>query len=354
MTAAEKTVRHEPGDGAGLRDRSDRHERQRRLALEIAGLGTWDCTPGAAAMVLDEQARALLGLAPGARTDVALDEALSRLHEEDRTAAQAALLAALQPGGPAPFDAQFRVLTGDGQVRWIHARGEKVLDPDDGAPGLTGVIADITERKAGEEARLQIARELNHRVKNLFAIANGLVSMTARSAGTPKEMAEALRGRLGALSRAHELARPAFGVSEHAGQATTLGRLIASILDPYAQTGHGQRLSLDGPAVNLGANAVTSLALVLHELATNAAKYGSLSSPDGQLAIAWRAEDGAVAITWAEAGGPAVAAAPSAQGFGSQLSRKSITGQLGGTLDHDWRPEGLEVRITLPLDRISI
>jgi two-component sensor histidine kinase len=283
-----------------------------------------------------------------------LDEILARVHEDDRAEVRTSFESVLGQDSDGAFDSEFRTAGGEDRVQWLRAVGRVSFAGSDEGVALSGVVSDVTERRAGDEARLLVARELNHRVKNLFAIANGLVSMTARSAKSPKEMAEALRGRLGALSRAHELARPTFGADERAGHATTLGRLIASILEPYAQAGPDNRLSLDGPQVSLGANAVTSLGLVLHELATNAAKYGSLSHSEGALTIGWGADNGEVTITWTEAGGPPVAEEPAVRGFGSQLSTKSITGQLSGTLEHDWRPEGLQVRITLPLDRIAI
>jgi len=323
------------------------------LALAAGHLGTWDFDPVGGRFTLDERARGLLGVAAD-RGSLSLEEILSCVHEDDRAEVRASFESALANDSDGAFDSEFRKAGGDDRVQWLHARGQVSFAGDAQALALSGVISDVTERRAGDEARLLVARELNHRVKNLFAIANGLVSMTARSAKSPKEMAEALRGRLGALSRAHELARPTFGADERAGHATTLGRLIASILEPYAQAGPDSRLSLDGPQVSLGANAVTSLGLVLHELATNAAKYGSLSQADGALTIGWGAQDGEVTIIWTEAGGPPVAEEPTARGFGSQLSTKSITGQLAGTLEHDWRPEGLQVRITLPLDRIAI
>jgi two-component sensor histidine kinase len=167
-------------------------------------------------------------------------------------------------------------------------------------------------------------------------------------------MAEALRGRLGALSRAHELVRPAFAADDQAGHATTLAELISAILEPYLQAGSSTRLSLEGPPVVVGSNTVTSLALVFHELATNAAKYGCLSVSDGQLALEWLVENDRVALSWRESGGPPVPGVPDFQGFGSQLARKSVTGQLGGTLDHAWNPAGLRVRMTLPIDRLSL
>jgi two-component sensor histidine kinase len=177
--------------------------------------------------------------------------------------------------------------------------------------------------------------------------------MTARSAKSPKEMAEALRGRLSALSRAHELVRPAAGPGGQGGKPIELGELVAAILEPYTHGVQEVRVDLNGAALPVGANTTTSLALVLHELATNAAKYGCLSRGGGCLRVEWTQDASAVALTWTEQGGPPVAEAPKLEGFGSLLARKSITGQLGGDLAYEWRPEGLCVRMALPLDRLA-
>jgi two-component sensor histidine kinase len=111
---------------------------------------------------------------------------------------------------------------------------------------------------------------------------------------------------------------------------------------------------VEGPEVRVGSNTTTSLALVLHELATNAAKYGSLSNTEGRLHIRWQIAEGEVVdLVWTEAGGPPIAAAPGFEGFGSQLSQRSIAGQLGGTLSRDWRPDGLRVHMRMPMDRLT-
>ena len=189
-------------------------------------------------------------------------------------------------------------------------------------------------------------------MKNLFAIANGMVSMTARTAKDPKDMANALRGRLSALSRAHELVQPAATNAPGTGADVELARLIEAVLDPYRQAGENA-IIIEGPVVAVGSNTTTSLALVLHELATNAAKYGCLSSAEGALAIRWTLQDGNVDLLWVESGGPPIESPPTFEGFGTQLTQRSITGQLGGTLDREWLPEGLHVHMILPLDRLA-
>jgi PAS domain S-box-containing protein len=333
-----------------------RLDEQHRLALEAAELGTWDYAVDSGTVSCDQRSCALLGLEAEGIRSLSFEETVGRLHDDDRAAVRALVAAALDPDSDGRYDAEHRIVLPDGSSRWLHVRGQALFEKNGAARRavrLSGVVSDATQRRSSEEARQLLTRELNHRVKNLFAIASGMVSMTARTAKSTKEMAEALRGRLGALSRAHELVRPALAAASQFGKATDFARLIEAILAPYAEHGSGERLRLAGPPVPVGTNTTTSLALVLHELATNAAKYGCLSSPEGRLSIAWEVRDGALCMTWTETGGPPVTAAPSLEGFGSQLSRKSITGQLGGTLDYDWRPEGLVVHMTVALDRAA-
>jgi two-component sensor histidine kinase len=175
--------------------------------------------------------------------------------------------------------------------------------------------------------------------------------MTARTAKDTKEMASALRGRLGALSRAHELVQP---IATHSHSAVQVGlhELIAAVLAPY--TDDAANVHVRGPLVEVGSNTTTSLALVLHEFATNAAKYGCLAVPGGNLDIHWTTSETAVEIEWRERGGPPIEAEPTFEGFGSQLAQRSIAGQLGGSISRDWRSEGLCVRMILPFDRLSL
>lgn len=225
---------------------------------------------------------------------------------------------------------------------------------DNVVDGVVITFMDINERKKAEETQDLLVRELNHRIKNLFAVTNGVVSLSARSAGTPQEMAKAIRGRLEALARAHELIIPALGGGGEAiKRGTTLDALVTAIASPYReQEGDRARLAIKGPNVPLGGQAVTSLALVLHELATNATKYGALSSSKGHIAISWSIGEGALSLIWEERGGPAVAGPPLGQGFGSLLARRSIEGQLGGVLAYDWKAEGLIVRLSTPMERL--
>lgn len=211
------------------------------------------------------------------------------------------------------------------------------------------------ERQRAEEQRVLLLRELNHRVKNLFALVNSLMVMSARSAATPQDLSKAMQGRLLALSRAHELVQPGLrdpgeGIEET--YAVQFRDVLNDILEPYALSGSEARVRCEGPGVTVTADAITSLALVLNELATNAAKYGALSVAGGCVQVTWRIDNSNLEISWREEGGPAIAS-PSRTGFGTTLTRRSVEHQLRGAIVYDWAQSGLRVSIRLPLSAIA-
>jgi PAS domain S-box-containing protein len=331
-------------------------ESQYRLALEAADLGTWQIDLEKKLITWDEGTCALYHLPHNGWYSLTLKEAWAMIHPEDMEGVKARIAAAAHPDSDGKYDSEYRALMPDGKLRWFRSHGQALHVSENDtrrAVSLYGVVSDITERHALEEGQKLLTRELNHRVKNLFAIANGMVSMTARTAKDPKDMANALRGRLSALSRAHELVQPVSAADMGTGPDVELARLTEAVLEPYRQAGQN-KITIGGPRVLVGSNTTTSLALVLHELATNAAKYGCLSTPDGQLSIQWTLQEENVDFLWTETCGPCIESPPTFEGFGTQLSQRSITGQLGGTLERDWRPEGLCVHMTLPLNRLTV
>jgi PAS domain S-box-containing protein len=220
--------------------------------------------------------------------------------------------------------------------------------------GASKIARDITERRRAEEQQNLLLREMSHRIKNLFAVASGVVTLSARSAATPEDMAKAVRDRLGALTRAQELTRPGLiDPAEKSNPDTTLHALVRTIFAPYVDSRDQGRVSITGPEVPIGGNAVTGLALLLHEFATNAAKYGALTSPSGRVGIHWSAGKDELALTWTEHGGPSVDGQPQDQGFGSMLAHRIVSGQFGGRLSRDWKPEGLTIHLSLPIERLT-
>ena len=222
--------------------------------------------------------------------------------------------------------------------------------------GAVTTLIDITERQRAQEQQALLLKELDHRVKNLFAIVGGVVTLSARTATSPAELAATIQGRLSALASAHQLVRPNQSAPSDVRRETTLEEVVRSILAPYldhAQTGEAPRATIDGPNVALAADAVTGFALIFHELATNAAKYGAFSAPSGRIRVSWEFAGDRLLLSWEERGGPALEGAPEREGFGSLLARRSVNGQLGGELTYDWNPEGLVVHLSAAAERLT-
>ncbi|HTN62247.1 MAG TPA: PAS domain S-box protein [Devosia sp.] len=221
--------------------------------------------------------------------------------------------------------------------------------------GASKIAHDITDRRRAEEQQHLLLREMDHRVKNLFTLASSLVTLSARSALTTEEMAQAVTARLNALAQAHSLTiRRTIGQAGTNDQVTTLHALIQIIAAPYSGSGsESSRLTITGPDITVAGSAVTSFALLLHEFATNAAKYGGLSVSEGGVNIV--CEDGEVdfGITWTEHGGPALEGPGNTAGFGSLLAKATVGGQLGGEIMRTWRPEGLRIRLTVAKARLG-
>jgi PAS domain S-box-containing protein len=304
----------------------------------------WSCAPDGNLDYVNRRWQDVTGLSAGRPMDEVWREVV---HPDDAAEFQAQWQQCFETDST--FECEHRIRTASGGYEWMLSRAVSLRQGAGTPSGWLGTSTSIEPQRKAEEALQALARELNHRVKNLFAIANGMVSMTARTAKDPKEMATSLRGRLTALSRAHEMVQPAQQAAE--AQAG-FSQIVHAVLEPYSHGGR-DRIIVDGPSLRIGSNTTTSLALVLHELATNAAMYGALSSDTGELSIRWTIEDDTVDLRWTETGGPGIQGPPSAEGFGNQLSQRTIAGQLGGTLDREWRAEGLCVHMTLPVSRLA-
>ncbi|WP_099866763.1 sensor histidine kinase [Pararhizobium haloflavum] len=226
-----------------------------------------------------------------------------------------------------------------------------IFDHDGAVNGIFVQGMDRTESMKADQSRELLLRELNHRVKNLFSVAMSMVNMTARNATSPSEMAQILTGRLSALSHAHGMVMNEGGLEPDAGRIA-FSELLRKVMAPHV--GDGSRLEADGPPLMLGSKAATSLALVIHELATNAVKYGAFTAPGGSVSVHWTITAGEVAIRWREAGGPPIEGTPLPSGFGSRLARISVEGQLGGRLSFNWPKEGAQVDLAFPLDNAAI
>lgn len=294
---------------------------------------------------MDERGFELWGLDWAA--EVSFEQLSVRIHPIDRDRVRAAFNATRSIKGS--YEIDFRICLGD-EVRWIAARGQGA---DGGIVGrvMSGIFLDVTGRKQAEEGSELLAGEMSHRVKNLLAIATGLTHLTARSAKSVEEMAAELTKRLTALGRAHDVVRPLPG---NQGTAALLGDLLSILLAPYDETAaFSGRIRVSVARMGVGESAATALAMVIHELATNSVKYGSLSSDHGFLDVSSGIEGDDIFLTWAETGGPPITDAGALKGFGSKLVARSVSGQLGGELAYDWQTSGLVVTVRIRMDRLA-
>ena len=314
-----------------------------RIATDAAGVALWSWNIDSDEIAMDERAHGQWGVPSGA---VTFEDLSARIHPEDLDRVRAAFASTREIMGT--YEVDFRILHG-AEVRWISARG---TGNDQGLVGRIGfgVFLDVTDRKLAEEAREMLANEMGHRVKNLFAIAAALTKISARSTATTTDMARDLTQRLTALNRAHDLARPVLSEPQ---KAVLLSDLLQVLLAPYDEGSNGNAVRVSSPNLLVGDASATTLALVVHELATNSIKYGALSSPTGTLEISVVAHDGDVIVTWTERGGPPVIAPAGSPGFGSQLVSRTITGQLGGTIAFAWPSEGVIVTLRMRKARLG-
>jgi two-component sensor histidine kinase len=316
-----------------------------RLAVDAACVSLWSWNVPDDRFAMDERAFELWGL-PWSPT-VTFANLSAHIHPADRDRVQAAFTATRSV--PGPYEIDFRIMVGP-DIRWISARGQSAeLDAAD--TPMFGIFLDVTGRKQAEEGSELLAGEMSHRVKNLLAIASGLTHLTSRSAASIEEMTAQLTERLTSLGRAHDLIRPLPGEQ---GRAALLGDLMSVLLSPYEDSGaFSGRIRVAVPRMGVGETTATTLAMVVHELATNSVKHGALSAPAGTLDVSGRSEDGLVIVTWAETGGPAVIDEPEMAGFGSQMIQRSIESRLAGSLTYDWQNTGLVATLTMQADRMG-
>jgi two-component sensor histidine kinase len=237
------------------------------------------------------------------------------------------------------YQAEFRVRRANGEIRWCAGSAAPTVDETGRVVRISGVTVDITDRKEAEERQVLLAREVDHRAKNALALVQSIVRLTR--ADSVKEYVNAVEGRIKALSRAHTV------LALSRWQGADLGGLVEEELAPF-RTGDADKLVLEGPKMLLQPTPAQTLALALHELATNAAKYGALSASSGCVKLVWKVLDGNLVLQWNESGGPE-AKKPATSGFGTRIILASVEGQLNGKVAFDWMPDGLQCVMTVPL-----
>lgn len=266
-------------------------------------------------------------------------------HPEDQERAWEVWRRSLATGEP--YEIEYRLRHHSGEYRWTLGRAMPMRDNDGKIVRWIGTCTDIDETKRQREQVEILSRELSHRIKNIFAVVGSLISLSARQAPEHKSFANKIRQRIAALARAHEFVRPHSELSRKVGRSVTLHALIAEILSPYPAFEAG-RIVISGDDEDVDDQSATPLALLIHELATNATKYGALSAENGRVDLTTRVERDYLSMVWAEHGGPIIQGTPAHSGFGTVLSELSIERQLGGQLAREWLEEGLQVTVQVP------
>ena len=270
---------------------------------------------------------------------------LELVHPEDRARVIATLAGSL---AGQHVEVEYRIVRPDGVVRWVRDTGFPIRGVDGSIRRVAGLARDITRQKEHDTRQRLMLGELNHRVKNTLATVQSIARQTRRFASSPELFQERFEDRLLALSNTHNL------LTSENWERASLRALLKQELSPY---GKGRVQLQENDDVQLAPQTIVALGMALHELTTNAAKYGALSVPNGRLEVNWDVSGTLfqrLRIEWRERGGPPIEAPPTHHGFGSRLLERGITSELGGKVALDFTPIGLDVTIELPLDPSAV
>jgi PAS domain S-box-containing protein len=318
---------------------------RQNLALAAGRMGVWDWDAIQDRLLWNERQCEIYGVDPGEFSG-RNEDFIRRVHPDCRIRLRDSALAAYAED--ALFESEFRILRPSGEVRWVSTRSIALRDDKGRIVRAVGVNYDVTERRQAEEAQSLLIHELNHRVKNTLATVQSLAIQSFRNTSDPGAAREAFMARLLALSRAHNV------LTRTNWTGAMLHEVIAQAIQPF-QTGNGRRFDIDGPDAQLTSKEALVLSMCLHELATNAMKYGALSRAAGVVRLRWTMDEDRrnLHLVWSERGGPKVAS-PKARGFGSRLIEWGLGQELGGSASLDFAPQGLVCTIEAPLQSAQI
>jgi PAS domain S-box-containing protein len=309
-------------------------ERRRTLALAAGQMGSWDWDVAAGVCNWDEGQYRIFGV--DRETFNISGASLQALVVPEDWARLVDAFAAVSRGESANQQ-EIRIRRPSGELRWCVVSATATLDESGRLVRMVGVTVDITERKSTEEKQTLLTREVDHRARNALAIVQSIVRLT--KAETTEAYVEAIEGRIKALSRVHSL------LSQYRWEGADLSRLLEDELAPFQTS--SMHVTSNGPPISLKPPAAQALALALHELATNAAKYGALASPSGKLNVTWDMSRDDIVLHWSETGAP-LAAPPVWEGFGTKVIKSGVEQQLGGKVSIEWRGDGLRCELRIP------
>jgi PAS domain S-box-containing protein len=320
-----------------------RQQRTFDLAMVASSMGTWRYTMADNICVYDDNAQRLYGLTQ-ARFLHDKDGVEAKFHPDDMALMWDRVAAAIDPEGDGRYDVEYRVKQFDGSWRWLSAWGLVEFEGE-GANrkplAIAGASRDLSDRKQVEELQRMLGNELNHRVKNTLAIVQSIVNQTLRGADDIEQASALVNARIVALAGAHDL------LTERSWKGANLADLVAHAVAPFV-TG---QIAFDGPSVDVSPSQALALSLAVHELASNAAKYGALSRPEGRVELGWTVLDGRLGLSWRESGGPLVVP-PTRRGFGSRLIENALCRDLDGQTRLEFAPEGVRCSITALLAQV--
>ena len=341
MTAVEVTgLIGSETDVDSLRRSFGRQKRTFDLAMTASQMGTWHYTLADNICVYDENAQRLYGLTEARFHH---DEAGVQLkfHPDDQELMWSRVSQALDPLGDGRYDVEYRVRQLDGTWRWLSAWGIVEFEgdgPERKPVSIVGASRDLTERKQAEELQRLLLNELNHRIKNTLATIQAIAAQTLRNARDLPSAKEALERRIRSMAQAHDL------LTLRAWTGASLTDVVVRALDAFPPA----QVKMSGSALDVSPRHALTLSLALHELATNATKYGALSHPDGLVNVTWGVREGMLHLDWQESGGPPVAP-PTQRGFGSRLLEELIGSDLGGGVTLNYDVSGVRCGITATL-----
>ncbi len=317
-------------------------EQRRSVALMAGQMGSWDWDLASGKCNWDEGQFHVFGLERQTFLPV-FENIRPFIHSED-VARIEQLIAEAEDKAKPTFQMEVRIFRPNGEMRWCLCAAALTRDEIGKIRRVSGVTIDITDRKQAEERQLLLAREVDHRARNTLAVVQAIVRLT--HAASPQAQTAAIEGRIRALAQAHTL------LSQSRWIGADVTRLVDEELSPY-RNDETVSLHVAGPEAVLAPDRAQSLALALHELATNSAKYGALSSRSGELKIVWHLTSTDLVLHWSESGGPSVTP-PTTRGFGTRIIHTIIKHQIGGDVSFDWQPSGLRCMLSIPYANGSV
>jgi PAS domain S-box-containing protein len=311
-----------------------------QLAMSAAQLGAFRYDPRSDVLSGDARAKEIFDF-DTAQEAAGIEELVRRIHPDDVERFWEVREAALNPADPKPYANEYRIQQRDGKVRWVEVLGRAYFEgagPERRAVNFVGTIADVTERKEREEKEHLLMREINHRAKNMLSVVDAIARQTA--ARSPEDFIEGFSDRIQALSANQDL------LVRNEWKGVEIEDLVRAQLAHFAGL-IGSRVAMQGPKLRLNPASAQAVGLALHELATNAGKYGALSTDDGHVDVGWETDGKTFTMSWTERDGPPVSA-PGPRGFGTIVMKAMAERSVAGTVDLDYAPSGVTWRLTCP------